>query len=450
MNLVNVLQGFFRNTNSQVNVYTTYIILNLHAAKSDSAPEKPPSQLSSAQQPNFAESVGYQLDKSLGMYIYRPGELEEERSNLNDSWYAVAKDYKPIVEYFTIHEHPDGTQSTPDGWPSSKYVQLAKQRRVLFGYGSIDPQLGSLNSDVDNNILFPSNYLTTLHDVSISDNYTLESGCIFDPDASLVSQVNSSWGLSTRIPVPNNPPSPSRLQQLSSMVTNLTSCGLSPFLNTTILNTTANTDIDLYRNISLSASWAWATGEPRDATGPAGDNGINRCALMDITLDGHWRAANCSEFRLTACRVDKMPYIWTLSDSPAKYGDGSSVCPPNSSFSVPRTGLENSYLFHYALSQPEEIIDTTSDDPTKYEIWLDFNSLDIPSCWVTGGPDAGCPYASDPQQLERRTVLVATIAGIVICLIAALTLFVKCNANRRNSRRRRRVIEGWEYEGVPS
>ena len=84
------------------------------------------------------------------------------------------------------------------------------------------------------------------------------------------------------------------------------------------------------------------------------------------------------------------------------------------------------------------------------QVWVDFNSLDIASCWVKGGPEARCPYASDPQQLQKKTVLVATIWGIVICVVAALTLFVKCNANQRNSRRRKRVIEGWEYEGVPS
>jgi hypothetical protein len=112
--------------------------------------------------------------------------------------------------------------------------------------------------------------------------------------------------------------------------------------------------------------------------------------------------------------------------------------------------LENTYLYKYLLAQPETTINPASTDANLREIYVDFNSIDVTSCWVTGGPGAKCPYESDPQQLEHRTVLVAAIAGIVILIITALTLFVKCNANRRNSRRRKRVIEGWEYEGVPS
>ena len=95
-------------------------------------------------------------------------------------------------------------------------------------------------------------------------------------------------------------------------------------------------------------------------------------------------------------------------------------------------------------------VDLSSADPAFREVFLDFNSIDVTSCWVSNGYEARCPYASDPQQLERKTVLVAAIAGIIILIITALTFFVKCNANRRNSRRRKRVIEGWEYEGVPS
>ena len=448
--MIDVLQGFFRHTNAQYNVYTTYIIFNLHVAASESAPDQPPPALSGDDYPMMSEKLGYALENSLEQYIYKPSQLADERSNLNDSWYKVDDNYKPITQYFTVHESSDGTQSTPDGWPCSKYVQLAKQRRVLFGYGNIDPQLGEFNTTADDDVLFPPNYLASREDVSVSSNGTLVTGCLFNPGATDVSQANSSWALSSKIPIPHIPPTEGILRQLSNMVTNLTTCGLSPFLNTTLLNKTADTDIDIYRNISLSSSWAWADGEPHDANGPTGEHGKNRCAMMDLTLGGHWRAANCTEVRRTACRVNDLPFTWVISNTTAKYSHGSSVCPDNTSFEVPRTGLENSYLFEYAMSESKDIVDTSSSDPTKKEIWLDFNSLDMPSCWVTGGTDASCPYASDPQQIERRIVLVSTIAGIVICIVTALMLFVKCNANRRNSRRRRKVVEGWEYEGVPS
>jgi hypothetical protein len=171
---------------------------------------------------------------------------------------------------------------------------------------------------------------------------------------------------------------------------------------------------------------------------------------MDLSLGGRWRATNCTEQRRAACRVGNSPFSWALSNSTVEYSDVSGTCPPGSSFAVPRTGLENTYLYKYLLTQPQSIIDPNSLDLSQREIYIDFNSIDVTSCWVSGGPGSLCPYGSNPQQLERKTVLVAAIAGIVILIITALTLFVKCNANRRTSRRRKRVIEGWEYEGVPS
>lgn len=224
-------------------------------------------------------------------------------------------------------------------------------------------------------------------------------------------------------------------------------------LNTTLFGETADTNVDHYRNISLSTGWAWAIGEPQGAsTGGGTENtpSFDRCAIMDLSSQGRWRATNCSVTRRGACRIGNSPFSWTLSNATAEYANVSDTCPPGSTFAVPRTGLENTYLYKYLLTQPETTINPASTDPTLREIYIDFNSIDVTSCWVSGGPETKCPYGSDPQQLERKTVLVAAIAGIVICIITALTLFVKCNANRRNSRRRKRVIEGWEYEGVPS
>jgi len=56
----------------------------------------------------------------------------------------------------------------------------------------------------------------------------------------------------------------------------------------------------------------------------------------------------------------------------------------------------------------------------------------------------------DPKNQQRREVLIPTIAAIIVLLLTALTLFVKCNVNRRMSRRRKRGEGGWDYEGVPS
>jgi hypothetical protein len=48
-------------------------------------------------------------------------------------------------------------------------------------------------------------------------------------------------------------------------------------------------------------------------------------------------------------------------------------------------------------------------------------------------------------------VVIPTVAGVIVFLLAILTITVKCAANRQNTRRRRKRGEGgWDYEGVPS
>ncbi|PLB47761.1 lectin C-type domain protein [Aspergillus steynii IBT 23096] len=453
--MIDVFLDFFKATTSQLNVYTRFISFNLHAASSAEAPSRPAAKVSGTDLPTISERIDNIIDDRLYHYIYTPSQLADERSNLNESWYKVDDGYKPITEYFTIHEDEDGIQSTPDGWPCTKYIQLAEEERLLLEYGSIDPQMEDYTLANDNDIIFPPEYLTATTPLSIRDD-EIETGCFYNTEAFKVSEVNSSWAVSNSLPMPVGSNRTQFLGELAGMVTNVTACGLTPLINSTILNSTADNDYDPYRNATLSAAWAWAIGEPRDSevtdniNEPSGD----RCAVMDLSLNGHWRVVDCDQpLRRGACRVDNDPFTWTISDAESSYPDAyDHGCPENTSLGVPRTALENTYLYRFASDRSSAGggMDPASADPQMREIWLDFNSRHIASCWVSGGPDAQCPYASDPHQLQKRAVLVAAIAGIVICIITALTLFVKCNTNRRNSRRSKRVIQGWEYEGVPS
>lgn len=451
--LIDVFAGYFRVTASQMNVYMEYVMFNLHAAADPSAPDAPAPTLSGDQLPRISDHVRSYMENSLSLYIYGPTELAGERNNLNDSWYGVDDSYKPITEYFTIVEGPDGTQSTPDGWPCSKYVQLARQRRLLLEYGSVDSQLQGYDEIKGNEFIFPPNYLTSARNVSTTADGSLSS-CLYNASVTQVSQANSSWAESPSFPIPNNLSQTDTLGQTTNLIAKLTACGLSPRLNSTLFATSADNTASPYQNISLSASWAWAVGEPQDTSTPGNDDQpqMDRCTVMDLSLGGHWRAVNCPESRHVACRVKNGPFSWTLSSNLSTYNNAwdPGICPPGSEFAVPRTSLENTYLYRSVLSQTAIPMDPSSSDPAMREVWLDFNSLDALSCWVAGGPKASCPYSTDPGQLEKKTVLVALIAGIVVCIIAALTFFVKCNTNRRNSRRRKRAIQGWDYEGVPS
>ena len=149
-----------------------------------------------------------------------------------------------------------------------------------------------------------------------------------------------------------------------------------------------------------------------------------------------------------ACRIGHQPYLWRLSDERVPFSAAESACQRNTSFSLPRTGLENTYLSQHISSLPEYSRLGLSGSGSG--IWLNFNSLDIEACWVTTGPNGTCPYFMDEEALRQRTLLVPVIAALVVLLLTALTLFVKCNKNRRNSRKRIRGEGGWDYEGVPS
>lgn len=452
--IAEILVGYFEDTKRNLLVYTTYLVLNLHAAASDSDPTKPPAAVKGKDLPKSqTERVGALLNMDLSDYLYSPAQLADDRKNLNESWYEVEESYMPITEYFTIHEDESGQQSTPDGWPSAKYIQLAKSDRVLIEYGSIDPQLADYDLKKDQHAIFPPGYMTSGVKVSATANGTLKSGCIYKPKATEVSKANSSWAMSNGIPVPDGLSEDSTMASLNNLISDITACGMSPMLNSTLLGKTADESVSRYRNISLATGWAWAVGEPEGADTGGGTNGLppfDRCAITDLSLGGRWRATNCSEERRAACRVGNSPFSWALSSHTAEYREVGDGCPPGSSFAVPRTGLENHYLYEYLLTQDRSIIDPASTNLSRREVYVNFNSIDVTSCWVSGGPDATCPYAANPQQLERKTVIVAVVAAIVILLVTALTTFIKCNANRRNSRRRKRVIEGWEYEGVPS
>ncbi|KAI2789246.1 hypothetical protein POX_e07276 [Penicillium oxalicum] len=452
--LSDIFRGYFQDTKSRLLVSTNYLILNLHAATRETGQASPARPLASKDLPSSEfERPGSTLNEALGSYLYTLPELLNDRSNLKDSWFHVDEKHRPVMEYYTVHTDKAGIQSTPDGWPSSNYVQLAKTSRLLVGYGSIDPVLAAFDYSLDEEYIFPPGYLTSTMDLAPSSKDSVSSGCFFQPGATEIAQANSSWAFTASLPVTYKGSVNETMGSLSNMASEMTGCGLSIVLNSTLFNQTADMNSLHYRNVSLSSSWAWAIGEPNGAATGGGTSDLppfDRCAVMDVSAQGRWRAMNCSQPRRAACRVGNGPFSWTLSNASSEYENASDACPPETHFAVPRTSLENTYLYEYLINQSKDLIDPTSPDPSRREVFLDFNSIDITSCWVSGGPKAKCPYGSDPQQLEHRTVLVAAIAGIIIVIITALTLFVKCNANRRNTRRRKRAIEGWEYEGVPS
>ncbi|EED15446.1 Lectin C-type domain protein [Talaromyces stipitatus ATCC 10500] len=437
------LRSYIRSSSADIDSTFLYIVFNIHVAADSNNPDQPASIVSSADLPSGSLLLGEISNNALDSFIYTPPELAEERSNLNDSWYHGTRSRTTVLqEYFTTIRQDNHILSTPDGWPCLAYLINKRAKRLILGRGSIDPQLQGYNVSGDEPYIFSTNYIEDAINVSAtSAGQGLQFGCFYNPQSTDPKNLNNSWALSTL-----NEIGPNISHSTSLLLKNYTGCGITPVINHTLGGQSADIGVDPYRNLSLSTMWSWAVGEPRNASSLPGyeeiapSSDILRCAMMDPTSNGHWRAGNCSDTYRAACRVDSRPYSWVLSDSRQSFADSNKICSNGSSFDVPRTGLENTYLYHTVLS--------ASDTPNE-PVWINLNSIDVQYCWVLGGANATCIYIADADNVGRKTVLVPTIAAIIILVITAATLFVKCNSNRRISRRKR-VNQGWDYEGVPS
>jgi hypothetical protein len=435
-----VLAEFLASTANTLEAVMTHLDLNLHIAASPLNPS--PQALNSSSLPAPRELISGLLNMNLSSYLYTPTLLREDRANLNASWFSGANAIQSV--YLNTTKNSRNELMTDNGWPSESVVELRRAYRLLASYGQIDPQLSSYNFSGDESVIFPQNAFLNNRQIQYSQSGSINQGCFFDSSVTSILGQNNSWAVSTQILVPSTATGFDNATIPS--VTNLTSCGISPLLNQTLLNTTADINAHPYQQFAYSSIWTWSPGEPRNVSSNEPNAATLRCAAMDASQNGRWHVADCSERRYAACRVKNEPYVWKLSSSKGSYSTSVDLCAGDQTFSVPYTALENNYLLNALQSHRSSSEDK---DPT---IWVNFNSLDVAGCWVTG-INTSCPYQSNTVDVRNRAVIVPTVGGIIVIVIAALTVFIKCAANRQNTRRkkrRRRADDGWDYEGVPS
>lgn len=388
---------YIQKTENTIGAHLLYVTINIHAAADASSPLDPAPMPSALPQPeNLLSSL---FSDTLSLYLYTPSNLISERANINGSWYTVAENYRPIEDFYSTHVDEYGITSTEDGWPSEAYVEFSRSKRLLLGFGTVDPQMSGYDFNGDDDIIFPSGYIQNSQpDISANNSGSLTQGCFLKDNTDGLSQVNSSWATGSTIPGFPYPTTPSSdLTPLLNLTTNLTNCGISPILNTTLLNTTANDNFSPYHAYSLSTIWSWAPDEPKNQS----SNSLFRCAFARTDLAGRWVVNDCSTKNFASCRAHHQPYNWTTTSYPITYPFAPLACPEGYDFAVPRTALENSYLF--------QAIGATNRDYDNFGVWVDFNSLDTETCWVSGGANATCPYTEmlDVQSAQyRRFVLV--------------------------------------------
>ncbi|ELR09215.1 hypothetical protein GMDG_03789 [Pseudogymnoascus destructans 20631-21] len=201
------LHSYLVDTQNTLEAQLSYYVFNIHAAASRTSPYSPaqaPTNL-----PVGGELIGRMLSSNLSSYIYTPIHLSNNRANLNSSWYTVPERYRPVTDYYSVEIDDNGVWSTDDGWPSESFIEFSSLKRVLFQFGTIDPQMQGADYTADASILFPSGYITQPQpSASLNSTSHLTSDCYLHPFPAVPSNTNSSWATYALTTPPQTQPSP--------------------------------------------------------------------------------------------------------------------------------------------------------------------------------------------------------------------------------------------------
>lgn len=437
--LLDIYSSWTRYTANPVQARLMIFQFNLHAAAALSDPTGPAPTPAADDLPDSDDLIGTQLKNSFGRVIYTPGQLLQDRQDLNNSWLHISEEYRlPMLGYYNTFKTSNGHIATNDGWPSEDYILFTKLNQLLVTWGSIGPEMRGYNFANDSDTIFPSDYLYENHAYRTNDAGTVTSGCFYDANAKSPSRVNNTWAMGTMN---------SAVDAVNDdMVRNMTACGLASDLNATLDGVSAAQNFGPYLDLRQATMFGWAPGNPKNFS----DNSTAehyRCVVIDSSdgYKGLWRLANCLNKYRAACRVGDQPYNWRLSNIEVAYGNAHDACDSGTSFDLPRTGLENTYLHEQILADNQ-----TQNGNSLMNVWVNLNDLDKTNCWVTAGANASCPYQTSEDELHNRNVIIPTIAVLIVLILTGLTILVKCNTNYRRSKHHRTGPGGWEYEGVPS
>ncbi|KFX92211.1 hypothetical protein O988_07367, partial [Pseudogymnoascus sp. VKM F-3808] len=186
------LHSYVVATQNTLAAQLSYYVFNIHAAASSASPGSPaqaPSNL-----PVDGELIGGMLSSNLSAYIYTPINLANNRANLNVSWYTVPERYRPVTDYYSIQIDDNAVWSTKDGWPSESFIEFSSLKRVLFQFGTIDPQMQAADFSPDSEIIFPPGYITQSQaKVSLNDTGGVTDGCYLHSPPANPTNTNSSW-----------------------------------------------------------------------------------------------------------------------------------------------------------------------------------------------------------------------------------------------------------------
>lgn len=200
---------------------------------------------------------------------------------------------------------------------------------------------------------------------------------------------------------------------------------------------------EMWELLNYHGYWAWEQGDPilysirqRQSmlkNGHIRQSDLDACAVF--TPDG-FNVADCNMHYPILCVSNTNTFDWVFSDGNETYFD--SNCPSGYSFGVPTTPLEARYLRKYMLNSDKNMS------------WVDFNSLFLPNCWVTGGTNAVCPY--NIQEYSRNGIGYIAVSSAVAFFGFLFIWLFEWDRGRSPLMKKtfKRVASKEEFEGIPS
>ena len=171
-----------------------------------------------------------------------------------------------------------------------------------------------------------------------------------------------------------------------------------------------------------------------------------KCLLL---VDDGWALGNCYSLQFFACQNTSNPMDWIVQDKKKNYFEAAlttdNICPTGYNFLTPHLGLETIGLITYL-----------SNHNIAYPVWININDLTVPSCYVTGGALASCPY----QKMVSTATLVRMIAPEVFLVAFFLLLIllekiyrrqpIQLNRKKFYKKSVMKYMELHDTDGVPS
>lgn len=350
--------------------------------------------------------------------------------------------------------------------PTLETFVFGSLRRVLISVwdNNVSENTYDLNSQ-DNQTVFTldSNLPVT---VSSSSNHTLYNSCLelidsFN-DSSFDVNIFNNISLNAHFRfVIDDDVQPFTNETFRTYV----QCGISPILNTTnyelsqVAFDESDSLGDIVDNFIYLSFWSWALGQPDgnnddynlEPTSDSEDeepNNASKSAIQCVALfeDG-WRVTNCYNEYYYACQNTEEPHKWLAGFGRTNYFTASTKdsCPDGYVFSIPHLSIEMMSLK-----------DTIGADNITYPVWIDLNDITVTDCFVSGGPNAQCPYERTvPSSALVRLIAPNFIIAVVIVLFIFMEKVLRTNPIQSNRKRHwRKVINEYneknDYEGVPS